>query len=213
MIMMVHITEMIDEIMGTAQWLKRNPCYQNLVVIGYDASTPVHCQDYILQQLLDLDSTIRLLIASPALGTGTNVQGFTRSVHIGMPPKLIHLIQMMGRIGRGQRVWKERLRALIYASGRDISNTKRRVPEKQLVKFVKSCATDCVRQSLYDQVTSEPLQGLDHACCSACSRKCSCDQCVADRAGLSDMNADWFEEDPFDSGEDEWSDEESKDHH
>jgi hypothetical protein len=69
MVMMEQVMTIVHDVLGDIM----NQCQDHLSVVNYHAASPKRARDFILRQLLDPDGLVDILIASPALGTGTNV--------------------------------------------------------------------------------------------------------------------------------------------
>jgi hypothetical protein len=118
-----------------------NTCrvYTNQAVALYWSGHDLAIKDHVLRELLDPRGRVLLVFASPALSTGVDVAGFIRSIHLGLPSKLVHLFKSIGRVGRGI----DGAVAIIYANGRDIPWHKKKKTEKQLSCFASGGKTTC----------------------------------------------------------------------
>ena len=72
MVMMDEVMTIIHETLDTDEM--RSHCFQTAHVLDYHAASPSFGKQHILSQLLDPDGNVCILIASPALGTGTNIK-------------------------------------------------------------------------------------------------------------------------------------------
>jgi hypothetical protein len=151
--------------------------FSNQAVCLYFADQDLGIKDHVLKQLLDPSGTVLLIFASTALSTGVNVAAFLHSIHIGLPSKLVHLYQSIGRIGRGVAGLSV---AIIYANGVDVARhaNKKKDTERQLRIFAKCvcacrgavCSCVCVRKRLLTPFMLAYNRDLPvgHPCCSAC---------------------------------------------
>ena len=156
--------------------------YPNQAVALYWSGHDPDIKEHVLKQLLDPDGNVLLVFASPALSTGVDVAKFLRSIHIGLPSKLVHLFQSIGRIGRGI----DGGIAIIFANGCDVPAGRGSSTEKQLSRFATGgtpakschkcrgaiCKCSCVRARLlaaFLTVYDPDEHPIGESCCSACA--------------------------------------------
>ena len=76
---------MMDEVMGIIREVLddvMSVCFMDAMVINYHAASPAFGKQRILIQLLDPDGDVYILVASPALGTGTDLTSTTLDSHV-----------------------------------------------------------------------------------------------------------------------------------
>lgn len=66
----------------------------------YHSKTPVDVQNHVLTKFMELDSQIRVVFVTSALGMGVNVPDVRRIIPYGVPRDLEQYVQEIGRSGR-----------------------------------------------------------------------------------------------------------------
>ena len=115
----------------------------------------------ILQQLTSSTSTIRIVLATVAIGMGVYIPSIRQIIHIGPPRTIQQLFQETGRAGRDGKPSK----AVLYYNNRDIQKNKPGMQEA--VRNYCKCVGSCLRVELLrylDVETPVPIQPR-HNCC------------------------------------------------
>lgn len=118
----------------------------------------------IIQDVCKIMPTLRLVLATVALGMGLNAPSIQRIIHCRPPTTMEKYIQEIGRAGRNGQPSE----ALLYFNNSDISKARKRLTNA----MVEYCKNDskCLREVLLKYF------GFDHVlyagdkeyCCSFC---------------------------------------------
>ena len=66
----------------------------------FHASTPQHSKDVIMGRLQDCHGTVRVVLASAAMGMGIDLHGVDTIIHYGAPSSIEDYFQASGRRGK-----------------------------------------------------------------------------------------------------------------
>ena len=66
----------------------------------FNASTPQHSKDVIMESLQDCHGTVRVVFASAAMGMGIYLHGVDTIIHYGAPSSIEDYFKASGRRGR-----------------------------------------------------------------------------------------------------------------
>lgn len=138
----------------------------------YHSETPSDCKSEIIDKLGN-DSSLRIVLATSALGMGIDVKFCNSVIIYGPPVNVADLIQETGRIGRDGL---PSVAVVLYNSYQC----------KQLDTEVKTfLRTDvCRRQTLMENFhTSAEMETVkkslnQHHCCDICAELCTCGHCI-----------------------------------
>lgn len=138
----------------------------NRLVGIYHAHTHSKYKERVLSSFKSLSGTIRVVIATTALGMGVNFPDVKYIVHAGPERSLVDYIQAAGRAGRNG----EHAHDVVIYHGNQLAQCAADVKE-----FVRT--DGCIREALFKNFSSNvhPVQPL-HECCSNCATHCNCQQ-------------------------------------
>ena len=94
------IFDHLKQSLGAKMFFQSRQEVPNRLVAMYHHSTKQHIKDAVLSSLLDSSGTIRVVIATSALGMGVNMQNVRRVIHYGPPKDIEAYMQESGRGGR-----------------------------------------------------------------------------------------------------------------
>lgn len=160
--------------------LGRNFCHplgasdvsSNRLVDMYHSATPDDVKKDISNSLKDPASTLRVVIATSALGMGVDFKEVQMVVHYGPPREIEDYMQAIGRAGRDGAD----SHSIILYHGRQLVGVS-----DQMREYV-STITTCRRVKLlhlFDEEKGKPISP-GHRCCDVCARSCECADAVAD---------------------------------
>jgi len=138
----------------------------------YHSLTPSSQKTIIMDGLKDLNSAIRVVIATSALGMGVDVVSLHCLVVYGPPDSLVDLVQMVGRAGRDDL---SSTALLLYNS------YHLRGADKEVKAVFKS--GECRREKIMEPFLSPEQSTLlkeetrVHSCCNICASSCKCGEC------------------------------------
>lgn len=117
----------------------------------------------IINELMKLNSNIRVIFASPALGMGVNMPYVTQIIHISPPSSLEEYTQAIGRAGRTGL----QSTAILYFCNSDISQLKveQKLATKEMVEYCKT--KECLRKELLHYFGF--YSSYQVHCCSNCN--------------------------------------------
>lgn len=136
----------------------------------YSAVATTDKKEQIFTSFKDLNSNIRLIIATTAFGMGIDISDIGSIVHWGIPSSLEEYVQETGRAGRdgSQAV------ATLYA-GKSGKNTA-----KKMLEYTTNISC-CRRKYIFENFIKyheKDTKVTGCRCCDVCSQKCDCCVCV-----------------------------------
>ena len=134
----------------------------------YHARTPQSIKDKVLSDLASIYGSIRIVIATSALGMGVNIPDIKRVINFGVPENMEEYVQTIGRGGRdGSYVL-----AIMYYRGYHLVRC-----DPTMRNFVKN-KTICRRLEVVNFFSEKwKKPPMLHLCCDVCSEKCNCGSC------------------------------------
>ena len=153
--------------LGDALYEPGKPHHPSNRLVGiYHAHTHTKYKERVLASLKSLTGTIRVVIATTALGMGVNFPDVKYIVHAGPERSLVDYIQAAGRAGRSG----DHAHDVVIYHGNQLAQCDQSVKE-----FVKT--SGCIREALFKHFNCDvqPVKPLHH-CCSNCAVNCTCDQ-------------------------------------
>ncbi|XP_028404069.1 putative ATP-dependent DNA helicase Q1 [Dendronephthya gigantea] len=136
----------------------------------YHAKTPQRIKDLVLTDFLEPSGTIRLVIATSALGMGVNIPNIRRIVNYGIPKDMESYVQ---GVGRGGRDGKDVI-AIMYYKPYHLCHV-----DKVMRSFVKNqleCRRSCILD-FFSENNKNKTSAHSHKCCDICTRSCNCGSC------------------------------------
>lgn len=130
-------------------------------------------KDKIISDLGNLQSDLRIIIATSALGMVVDIQGFHSLVLYGPPLTTVDLIQGIGRIGRDGNPSC----AVLLHNSYNVRNIDTDVkcvirdPSCRRLSVMKSFLKDSELQEIHSDMEK-------HTCCDICEDKCKCGDCT-----------------------------------
>ena len=121
---------------------------------------------------LSIESKLRVVIATSALGMGVDILGCSNVILYGPPKTIIDFVQQTGRCGRDG----SSCLALILCNQYQLGSVDQEV--KDIIK-----TKECRRQSILNHfLSSSELKALKsdikHTCCDLCTEICDCGHCI-----------------------------------
>lgn len=135
----------------------------------YHSKTPQNIQHFVLTQIMEEDSEIRIVFATSALGMGVNIPDIRRVIHHGVPGDMEQSVQ---EIGRGGHNGSQATAVLMYASYHlsHCGTTMR--------NYVKGEEGKCRRELICSYFMEKAEQmPPKHNCCDLCDNECDCEEC------------------------------------
>lgn len=126
-------------------------------------------REQVLSSFSEVDSSIRLVIATTAFGLGVNVPDIRRVIHWGLPSNIEEYVQEAGRVGRDGKDSS----AILY-KGRGGRNSNKGI------KDYSSNTSVCRRILLFSGFLSfskNDIKVTGCKCCDICKVKCECELC------------------------------------
>lgn len=150
-----------------------DPIPQNRLFEQYHAPQTQHMKDEIMKQLSSCKSTVRVILATVAIGMGVNVPNIRKIIHVGVPGTARQYFQELGRCGRDGMPGSAKL----YYNNRDIASNKPGMTD-EMRSYCKS-VDKCLRVLLLSFLDAPEARSVipGHLCCSACRATCACMNC------------------------------------
>ena len=148
----------------------------------FHSETPEAKKEKILDDLCNEHGSLRIVIATSALGMGIYITGTNNVILYGAPKQLVEVVQEIGRAGRDGN---PALALLLY-------NSYHLRKVEQEVKDVYNSQT-CRRKMLLKPFVKESeltIKDPHHMCCDRCMLLCKCDDCHKDTFPLEKMIKD-----------------------
>ncbi|XP_061194372.1 bifunctional 3'-5' exonuclease/ATP-dependent helicase WRN-like [Saccostrea echinata] len=150
----------------------------------FHSETPDSKKKKILDDLCNENGSLRIVIATSALGMGIDMASANNVILYGAPKQLVEVIQEIGRVGRDGT---PALALLLY-------NSYHLRKAEQEVRDVYISQT-CRRKVLLKPFVKENELGLisqdpHHTCCDRCVLLCRCNDCQKDVFLLEKMLKD-----------------------
>ena len=149
------------------------PIPENRLFAQFHSPQTKEMKDQILKQLCSSESTVRVVLATVALGMGVDIRDIRRIVHIS-PLYTIqaYVLQGTGRAGRDGQP----LTAVPFYNNRDIAKNKPGMQE-EFRQFWKSQG-ECLRHLLLSLLDTDKkhitLVSPKHLCCGVGKLECDC---------------------------------------
>ena len=155
----------------------------------YHAHTDTTSKERIMSDIVKADGTIRVLIATVAVGMGIDIPDITLVIMWGLPPSVLQMWQEAGRCGRDGR----ECIAITYAyprsialpcnncriQGKKLCSCKSRLHLKELVSTTECQRIHILKHFAVSAEDSKTLSELNHdlLCCEKCDDICRCNLC------------------------------------
>lgn len=134
----------------------------------YHARTPQGIKDNVLSDLMNINGSTRIVIATCALGMGVNIPDIKRVVNFGVPENMEEYVQAIGRGGRDG----SNMVAITYYRGYHLARCDPIM--RAFVKNKTNCRHDEIVNFFGEKSKRPPIL---HQCCDVCSNKCDCGSC------------------------------------
>ena len=150
------------------------PCKSKVAM--YHSKTPLDIKENVLSDLMSADGSIRLVIATSALGMGVNLPNIKRIVMFGVPESVESYLQA---VGRGGRDGSEVLSIMFYHAYHlcHCDPTMR-----AFVRNKVNCRRGEILQFFNEKIEKPPIL---HKCCDVCSKQCNCGVCPEEMFQIS----------------------------
>ena len=138
----------------------------NRIIAMYHSGTASKIQEHVLSSLKDPEGSVRIVIATTALGMGVDIKGLHWVINYGPPNNMESYVQAFGRAGRDGK----NSEALLLFHGHQL-----RLCEPEMLDFIKSGT--CRRNKMLEQFDdTSGNQGVipNHLCCDICAQDCQC---------------------------------------
>ena len=122
----------------------------------------------ILDQIIRIHPTCRVVFATSALGMGVDAPSIEQIIHVGPPRTLEAYFQETGRAGRDGRCAK----AVLYFNNSDIQSSRKDM-DNAIRMYCKSKDT-CLRKHLLKHFGYDTPENCEaEECCDVCLAKCA----------------------------------------
>jgi superfamily II DNA helicase RecQ len=149
----------------------------------FHSETPDTKKKKILDDLCDENGTLRIIIATSALGMGIDIAKTNSVILYGAPKQLVEVIQEIGRVGRDGT---PALALLLYNS----YNLRQAEQEVRDVFKTESCRRKVLLKPFVKESELGLSQDPHHTCCDICATLCRCNDCQKDVFLLEKMLQD-----------------------
>ncbi|CAC5360274.1 recQ [Mytilus coruscus] len=151
---------------------------KNYSTAAVKITTKLMMKDYVVHSMREFGKT-RLLFATEAYSTGTDIPNIRRIIHFGVPKSVESYMQEVGRAGR-DGTYAE---AIMFYNNNDVAKNVVGLD----LKIADFCRTDECRWNFLCHHFGCPQERSlrDHMCCDNCVDKCSCPECSDDRLMVS----------------------------
>ena len=165
----------------------------NRMIAMYHSGTSLKIQQHVLSSLKDPHGSVRIVIATSALGMGVDFKCLHRVINYGPPNDIESYVQAFGRVGRDGM----NSEALLLFHDHQL-----RLCEPEMSDFVK--CTTCRRKKIlaFFGDTKENNRVIpNHLCCDICAKDCKCGQreCQEDTRSMAFMMSKAAEVTPADT--------------
>ena len=156
-------------------------CYNRLVDM-YHSATDDDVKEHITNSLKNPESTLRVAIATSALGMGVDLKDINMVIHYGPPREMEDYMQALGRAGRDGAD----SHSLILYHGKQLVWVS-----DQMRNYVNTVTCRRVKLLyLFDEEQVKPLSP-GHRCCDVCAKFCTCDETSCNgRPSMMETHAD-----------------------
>ena len=132
----------LDCFLGNKQYIGKVGVPENRIFAQYHKDYTPNMKLFIIKELSRVKPTVRLVLATVALGMGLNAPCIERIVHCRPPTTLEGYMQEIGRAGRqGQKA-----EAVLYYNNSDISRSRKGMSEA-MIYFCRN-ENSCLRKQL-----------------------------------------------------------------
>ena len=167
--------KLFDFVLGNKQYYPQGSpkIPENRLFAQYHASQTNEMKAQIISQLCSVNSTVRAIFATVALGMGVDIHCNREVIHIGPPCTVKSYFQETGRAGRDGKP----AQATLYYNNRDIAKNRVGMEDdmRQFCLSVDVCLRSLLLKSLDCHETS--LVKPKYLCCNTCAEKCQCPVC------------------------------------
>ena len=138
----------------------------------FHSETPPEIKTRILNELVDEKSTIKLVVATSALGMGVDIRKYCSVILYGPPQNIVDVVQEIGRVGRDGT---EALALILYNSYhlRTVDTEVKEIFQTTVCRRLVML-TPFLTQSELEQ---EKKKTRSHTCCDLCADRCDCGSC------------------------------------
>lgn len=136
----------------------------------YHSQTEDPKKEYIVNELQNSESSLRILVSTSALGMGIDAKGFNSVVVFGAQNSCSELVQEIGRVGRDHQ---PSVALILYNS------YHQRLLDQEVKKFLgtNGCRRLCLLENFLEEKDVQNTLIGTHACCDNCEQNCKCDNC------------------------------------
>ena len=127
----------------------------------YHSCTPPSCKSYVLDEFPKVDSSLKVIIATCALGIGVNISDIRTIIHYGLASDIESYVQEIGRAGRDGRSANAYLNYTNQQYGR--------CKDAPMKEYARNTESVCRRTLLLKTFQEEPQQISSNLCCDICS--------------------------------------------
>ncbi len=169
--------KIFESVLGSSQYYPKGsaPIPENRLFAQFHSPQTKEMKDEVLKQLCSLESIVRVVFATVALGMGVDIRSIRNVVYITPPYTIQAYFQETGRAGRDG----EHATAVLYYNNRDIVKNKPGMQEA-LRNYCRS-EGECLRNILLTALDTDKkyLKPVlpKHLCCGVCKQECACSRC------------------------------------
>ena len=159
----------MNSLQDKAYWPTNSPKKStSRIVAMYHSGTSLNIQQHVLSSLKDPQGSVRIVIATSALGMGVDFKSLYRVINYGPPNDIESYVQAFGRAGRDGG----NSEAVLLFHGRQL-----RLCDPEMLDFIK--CTTCRREKIlafFDDGNESNKVIPSHLCCDICAKDCQCGQ-------------------------------------
>ena len=141
------------------------------VVNMFSSESTAKCKAMIIRELKDMNSKMRIVIATNALGMGIDIINCYSIVLYGAPHNVLDLVQEIGRAGRDG---KDSVAMVLYNS----FNLRTVEPDVKAVVTSTNCRRLAMLNAFLRESDCRQVPNKTHKCCDICANKCGCGNCT-----------------------------------
>jgi len=138
---------------------------ENRIFAQFHQEYTVKMKSHIVSEICKIDSKIRLVLATVALGMGLDAPEIRRVIHYKPPTSLEKYFQETGRAGRDNK----QSEAILYYNATDIRSNRPGLT-KEMARYCKT--TVCLRETMLEYFGHKaPEYRIRNKCCCKCKEE------------------------------------------
>lgn len=139
----------------------------------YHSETEDLKKEFIVNELKNCDSSLRIVVSTSALGMGIDAKAFHSVILFGAQTNCSDFIQEIGRVGRDNM---PSVALILY------NRYHQRLADEAIKKILmtKQCRRVSLLENFLEDKDLQEIKDVSvgrHTCCDNCAAKCSCNKC------------------------------------